>query len=111
MNVQHLTDWMRQLPQKVRISYNYQEIKEIKMISSKYSVNENDLEKVNGGMTLPKNWKVLAKLYEKQILEQFGDLSYEEACKVICQYFPAEADQKVLFEYIKQFYPEFQEQN
>ncbi len=77
------------------------------MVDSKYSVNENNLEKVIGGMALPKNWKVLAKMYEKVILEKFGDLTYEQACDVVREYFPDEADQRVLFEYIKEnYYPD-----
>ncbi|MBQ3295761.1 MAG: hypothetical protein IJH00_04725 [Erysipelotrichaceae bacterium] len=80
------------------------------MADSKYSISENDLEKVIGGMALPKNWQILAKVYEKEILASFGHLTYEEACTVIRGYFPAEEDQKILFEYIKQYYPEFKEQ-
>ena len=79
-------------------------------MNSKKSIDDNYLDQVNGGMSLPKNWKQLAIMYESTILQMFGDLTYQQACAKIDEYFESDTDRKILKEYIKKYYPEFQQQ-
>lgn len=73
-------------------------------------LDDSDLNKISGGRTLPDNWEDIAKKIEPFYLKMYGKLTYEQACKKLEEYFSDEEDLAILRDYIKKFYPEFEQQ-
>lgn len=79
-------------------------------MSTKKAVDDINLEKVSGGRTLPEDWEKIAEQLKPMLLKTYGNLTYEQACAEVDKNYPDEDDRMIIKEYIKQFYPQFQEQ-
>ena len=77
-------------------------------MDSNKRIDESTLEEIFGGRTLPENWEKTADMYAAVLKNKYGNLTYEEACAKLREFFTDEDDLALLYEYIKKFYPEFQ---
>ena len=76
-------------------------------MANKYAINDEELNKVIGGRTLPKNWEKIADMMAPEYVKKYkGKINYAEACEMAKQYFPDLEDQALIFEYLKKYFPE-----
>ena len=69
----------------------------------KNKLNDELLESVSGGV-LPKNWQQIADSLYPQYKQMYPNITYEEACVLLEQYFKDPNDLALIKEYIKKYF-------
>lgn len=73
---------------------------------NKGSINDNELNKVSGGRTLPENWEKIADKLAPGLLKQYKGITYDAACELVKTYLPDPEDQALVYDYMKKYFPD-----
>ena len=71
------------------------------------SINDDELNKVSGGRTLPEGWEKTADAIAPTYMRKYqGKVNYAEACEMVKGYLSDPEDQELVFEYMKKYFPD-----
>ncbi len=72
-------------------------------MAKKIVLSDEVMDQISGGV-LPDGWEQLADSMAPQMKAQYPDMSYEEACAMLAQFFDDPADIAAISEYMRKYF-------